>query len=301
MRRSRKRSQRRSQIRSNKKRNRTRRFRSTLKRKARTSHEDFETLNASSGTLQDQTRIVTDQLSALLLANLPQNSEFRKLLRFKLDAHQQDAVVGIPMPSSWVTKLKNFRNSDLWIDFDNDDPVLETPREKLDLNNYELVSARVMYVPNCNTQTRNYHLDAPFGINIDAITNDEQRQIMKNNGFTGYHNFIMCAGNNSKCTTRYIPHYRVSFLPDNKLGDPDALERMCQLAKALFSAFNEICENLVTQEKVTLQNVPLDMLTNVVDYYVHRGPTSTDLEGTEDTERWLFHACCKKKCESRQE
>lgn len=189
--------------------------------------------------------------------------------------------------------------SEDWWYIDDDKQNLQTVKDELRNKGYLFVAARIRRSQTCSTPTSNFHIDCPFGIQIDEITTPAHRAVLQSARFTGYHNFIMTISDNEECTTRFITHNQVKYNIEQNLRHLDLhAKRQAVLndPRLCSTSYDDICKLYVANNPDTLKKIPVNRLTNRVDYNFHRGPIPSDFTGNSPpiTERTLVHIYCTK-------
>ena len=211
-------------------------------------------------------------------------------------------IVNIPIRDFWVlSNLKNYPAEDnKWTYIDGANELLRDVIRSLEQKGYMFKAAQVRHYDNCSTPTPNFHIDCPFGTRMDDINTLEARTLLSEAGFSGFHNFIMTITDVENCTTRYIPHRQVRY--DVKWDLRLAILNLhCKYQAMLRNpamdiGYNNLCQKWEMQHPGGLMKVPINTLSNVVDYNFHRGPIKSDFKPEEqinmNRRRTLVHIEC---------
>lgn len=277
----------------------------------RMSKEEFEQrVNSTNGTLKTQEDL-SIFLHGFTNVTLDKFLEDEKNRVFQLISphiqhfeqyNETPVYIDLSSNTSVIDFLRNYPclDEDWWYIEDHDD-ILNDVKELLQAKGYTLQAARVRHFSKCSTPTANFHIDCPFGIDMNRIKTPAQRAVLQAANFTGFHNFIMTISEDPKCTTRYIDHQQFRYHTEEQLT---VLNLHCKHQTVLNNPnspvnYNQLCINYVNNGGA-LTPIGVNVLTNVVDYNFHRGPIPDDFKtesGNVDTERMnnprtLVHFYC---------
>lgn len=285
---------------------------STTGIKRRVSREDFESEYEGAketGVIDDLSIHLHGFTNETLLGYLenPANQLF-ELIRPNVQLFDQYKAKAVEIDLSHNPQIieffKNYKcwDEDWWYIDDTTNSALQGVKVLLEKDGFTFHAARIRQFSKCTTPTANFHIDCPFGIDIDRIQSPTQRAVLQAANFTGYHNFIMTISDNPECTTRYIDHGQFKYSMEEDLN---ILNLHCKHQTVLNNPnsavnYNQLCNAYLSQKLAnertlegTLIPVKPNVLTNVVDYNFHRGPIPDDFKDSKGyVRRTLVHIYC---------